>query len=68
MTEEIKKTFQKMFKNKSLDIVISCNRKIVNYLYVTLNLNDGFYRPFEKPNEESYYIHVISYHPPSILK
>ena len=37
-------TFQKMFKRKGLDIIIKCNTKIVNYLDVTLNLNDGPYR------------------------
>ena len=31
-SEKIKKTFQKMFKNKGLDIIINCNMKIVNYL------------------------------------
>ena len=38
--------------------------KIVNYLDVTLNLNDGSYRPYKKPNEETNYIHVNSDHPP----
>ena len=42
--------------------------KIVNYLDATLNLNDGSYRPYKKPNEETNYIHVNSDHPPSILK
>ena len=42
--------------------------KIVNYLDVTLNLNDGSYRPYKKPNGETNYIHVNSDHPPSILK
>ena len=67
-SEKIKKTFQRMFKNKGLDIIINCNMKIVNYLDVTLNLNDGSYRPCKKPNEETNYIHVNSDHPPSILK
>ena len=67
-SEKIKKTFQRMFKNKGLDIIINCNVKIVNYLDVTLNLNDGSYRPYKKPNEETNYIHVNSDHPPSILK
>ena len=65
-SEKIKKTFQRMFKNKGLDIIINCNMKIVNYLDVTLN--DGFYRPYKKPKEETNYIHVNSDHPPSILK
>ena len=42
--------------------------KIVNYLDVTLNLNDGSYRPYKKSNEETNYIHVNSDHLPSILK
>ena len=67
-SEKIKKTFQKMFKNKGLDIIINCNMKIVNYLGVTLNLNDGSYRPYKKPNEETNYIHVNSDHPQSISK
>ena len=63
-SEKIKKTFQKMFKNKGLDIIINCNMKIVNYLDVTLNLNNGSYCPY---NETSY-IHVNSDQTPSILK
>ena len=62
------KTFQRMFKNKGLDIIINCKMKIVNYLNVTLNLNDGSYRPYKKPNEETNFIHVNSEHPSSILK
>ena len=40
-SEKNKTTFQKMFTNKALDITISCNVKIANYLDVSLNLNDG---------------------------
>ena len=46
-SENIKKIFQKMFKNKGLDIIINCNKKIVNYLDVALNLNDGSYHPYK---------------------
>ena len=42
--------------------------KIVNYLDVMLNLNDGSCRPYKKPSDETNYIHVNSDHPPSILK
>ena len=42
--------------------------KIVNNLDVTLNLNDGSYRHYKKPNKENNNIHVNSDHPPSILK
>ena len=65
--KKLKRTFKKTFKNKSLDIIINCNMEIVNYLDVTLNLNDGSYRPYKEPNDETN-IHVNSDHPPSILK
>ena len=35
---------------------------------VTLNLSDGSYKPFYKPNSEINYIHRESNHPPSIIK
>ena len=34
-----------MFKENQLDIVIQCNMKTVNYLDVTLNLENSTYRP-----------------------
>ena len=66
--EKLKKKLQKLFKEKDLDIIIQCNLKITNYLDITLNLNDGSYRPYRKPNEETNYIHISSDHPPSIIK
>ena len=47
---------------------MQCNLKIVNYLDLTLNLNDSTYRPYRKPDAEINYIHVDSNHPPSIIK
>ena len=66
--EKIKKHFQRIFKEHGLDIVIDCNLKIVNYLDVTLNLNDGSYRPYCKPNDITSYIHKESNHPPNVIK
>ena len=66
--EKYKKTIQNIFKDKGLQIIIKCNLKIVDYLDLTLNLNDGTYRPFHKTNEETNYIHVESNHPPKIIK
>ena len=43
--EKIKKHIQKIFKEKMLDVIIECNTKIINYLDVTFNLNDGTYKP-----------------------
>ena len=66
--EKLKKKFQKLFKEKGLDIIVQFNLKITNFLDITLNLNDGSYRPYGKPNEETNYIHVNSDHPPSVIK
>ena len=66
--ERIKKVLQKIFKEKFLSIEIECNKKIVNYLDVTLNLNDGSYKPYHKDTDETNYIHSSSDHPPNIIK
>ena len=66
--EKQKKKFQKLFKEKDLDVIIQCNLKITNYLSITRNLNDDSYRPHRKPNEEIKYIHINSDHPSSINK
>ena len=67
-SEKIKKQLQSLFKQKGLQIITECNLKVVNYLDVTFNLNDGSYRPYRKPNDETHYIHIQSDHPPSITK
>ena len=66
--EKIKKEFQKIFRDNDLDIIITCNMKVVDYLDVTLNLDDGTFRPFRKPDDETNYIHCDSDHPPNIIK
>ena len=66
--EKIKKRLQKVFKNNGLDVIIECNMKIVNYLDVTFNFNDGSYRPYQKPDSMIQYIHVEYCHPPNIIK
>ena len=65
---KLKKKFQKLFREKDLDIIVQCNLKINNYLDITFNLDNGSYRPYRKPNEETNYIHVSSDHPSSIIK
>jgi len=67
-SERIKKDLQKIFKDNHLNIEISCNLKIVDYLDITMNLNDGSYRPYRKPNDELLYVHSESNHPPVIIK
>ena len=42
--------------------------KITNYLDITLNLNDGSYCPYRKPNKGNNYCDINSDHPLSIIK
>ena len=51
-----------------MQIIIECNLKVANYPDITFNLNDGCYRPYQKPNDGTHYIHIQSDHPPSITK
>ena len=66
-SEKIKKQLQSLFKQKSLQILIECNLKVVSYLDLTFNLNDGSYQSYQKPNDETH-INIQSDHPPSITK
>ena len=66
-SEQVKKNIQKIFKEHGLDIIIQCNMKIVNYLDVTFNLNDGTCKPYTKPNNKIKYIHKNSNHSPSVI-
>ena len=66
--ERIKKDIIAAFKRLNLKIVIESNMKIVNFLDVTLNLSDGSFSPYRKPNDESLYINSMSNHPPNIIK
>jgi len=48
-SERTKKQICKRFANKNLKITIEVNKKVVNYLDVTLDLNTGKHYPFMKP-------------------
>ncbi|XP_067933264.1 uncharacterized protein [Watersipora subatra] len=66
--EKIKKDLCKIFKNHGLRITIDANRKSVNYLDITLHLNNGNYKPFNKPNNLPIYVSSKSNHPRNIIK
>ena len=42
--------------------------KVVNFLDVTLDLNSGKHKPYNKPTNIPYYVSAQSNHPKSILK
>ena len=67
-SQQVKRHMQKIFKEHGLDIVIQCNMKVVNYLDVIFNLNDGIYKLYAKPNNEIKDIHKISNYSPSVIR
>ena len=56
------------FASFGLRVPIEANLKVVNYLDVTLNLQNGNYQPYRKPNDNPLYLNIQSYHPPNILR
>ena len=57
-----------MYEDNGLKVIGEVNRKIINFLDVTLNLTTESFRPYTKPNTNLLYINSLSNHPPSILK
>ena len=66
--ERIRKDITSHFKNNGLNITMQTNLKIVNYLDVTFNFNNGTYCPYRKPSNQPLYINAKSNHPPNIIK
>ena len=71
-TELAKKKMCKIFKDNGLEITVKhktmANQKTANFLDVTFDLNKGTCKPYAKPNNEHFYIHKDSNHPPPILR
>ena len=67
-SEQARKNIQNISKEYGFDIIIQCNIKIVNYLGITFDLNDGTYKPCTKLNNEIKYMHEDSNHPPSVVR
>ena len=67
-TEKAKQHISKVFNDNGLRITIEVNKKVVNFLDVTLDLITGQYKLYMKPNNKLQYINAESSHLPSILK
>ena len=63
-----KKELKKTFKDFGLEIVTEYNLSIENYLDVTLNFDDGSFRPCGKPYDIIQYINKESNQPPNLIK
>ena len=66
--ENLKKEICHVFQKNVLKVTIQANLKIVDFLDVTLNLENDTYKPLVKPNCQISYVNVGSNHPPSILQ
>ena len=52
----------RIFKDNGLNITIDANKKVADFLDITLDLRTGNYKPYIN------YIHKESKHPPAIIK
>ena len=67
-TDEVRKNIIGVFNDICFSLEIETNLKEVDFLDVSLNLRNGTYRPYKKPNDRLLYIHSLSNHPPNVIK
>ena len=68
LTEKLWQQIKRVYEDNGLKVIGEVNKKIVNFLDVTLNLSTESFRVYTKPNTNLLYINSKSNHPPSILK
>ena len=66
--ERLKQEIIQIYQEEGLRILIHPNKKIVNFLDVTLNLMDRTFSPYLKEGNIPQYVNVMSNHPPSVIK
>jgi len=65
--ERMKKRITACFKVEGLKITAEGGTKTVDFLDVILNLSDGSFHPFVKPNTKTKYVSTMSNHPKVVL-
>ena len=68
LTDKVRKNIIGVFKDISFSLEIETNLKEVDFLDVSLNLRNGTYRPYKKPNNILLYVHSLLNHPPNVIK
>ena len=68
LADKARKDLHQLFDEFQLKITAEITHQSVNFLDITLNLNDESYQPYRKPNNEPLFIDSHSNHPPSITK
>ena len=66
--DQLRKKIEALFKEKGLDITAQCNRQVVDFLDVSLDLRDGTHWPYVKENNKIKYVCTQSNHPPGVLQ
>ena len=66
--DRIRKRFHAILKEEGLSITTEGGSKIVDFLDVVLNLNDGSYHPYVKPNTKTNYVSTSSNHPKVVIQ
>ena len=66
--EGTKKKICSIFKKLGLSITIEANKKIVDFLDITMNLENNTYKPFIKPSDTPLYVDRESNHPHNVTK
>ena len=66
--EKLKQDIIKIYEEEGLRLTIHPNKKIVHFLDITLNLEDGSYEPYLKDGNIPLYINAKSNHPPAVIK
>ena len=67
-TEKVRKNIIRVFRDIGFSLEIETNLKEVDFLDTSLNLRNGTYRSYKKPNDRLLYIHSLSNHPPNVIK
>ena len=58
--ENLKKRICQIFQENGLKITIQANLKVVDFLDITLDLENNSYKPYTKPNSSILYLNVES--------
>ena len=66
--DKMRKDLHALFAKYKLRITVEHNIKMVDFLDVTFDLQNGSFAPFRKPNDIPLYIHADSNHPETVLK
>ena len=68
LADRSRKELHAIFNNLGLKITADVNNHTVNFPDITLNLQEGSFSPYRKPNNDPLYIDHRSNHPPSVIK